>query len=490
MSKHSPDNTTREGHRPPDLQQPETLLYGADLGQGAQVGNYIVDELRSRGGFATVYRATHALLGRIAALKVLHKSLVSSETMIKRFRQEAQAVNLIRHPNIVDIYEFGELPDGRPYFVMEWLDGQDLEHELRTRGPMSPAEALELMEDLGAALAAAHKVGVVHRDVKASNVVLVPGGVSYHLKLVDFGIAKLVDRGSAGSELTVTGMRLGTPWNMAPEQILGQGVDARTDIYALGVLLFQILTGQLPFRSSTPLEVEEMHLKAPPPKASDRVAVPSTLDRVIERCLQKKPEQRYATVDALLRDLREAVAPSRSRGQADASKALGVGLYFEVRLSANVEDVEDRVLDDLEAVIASARTLGAEANLHLALDSANALLFVEQLPWERAAAVEVRARIVSLSLALAAALASRANATPEVSFALSLNVGSVVVRNDEQAAMRLVGGDLLAVGDWAVNRPANMVSASREVVADLGARFELEPMAALPRCFQVRSARG
>src|SRR4051812_21683503 len=126
------DQRTRQGRRgAPDAVGADYALYGEDLAAGAQVGNYAVEELRSRGGFATIYRARHQTLGRHAALKVLHKILVGDKSMIERFEQEARAVNLIRHPNIVDIYEFGELPDGRPYFIMEWLDGMDLDQRIR-----------------------------------------------------------------------------------------------------------------------------------------------------------------------------------------------------------------------------------------------------------------------------------------------------------------------------------------------------------------------
>lgn len=283
-------------------------LYGDELGPGAQVGNYVVEALRSRGGFATIYQARHLSLRRLAALKVLHRQLVTSRTILERFHHEAQTANLIRHPHIVDIYELGQLDDGRPYFVMEWLPGRNLEEELAARGRFSPAEALAVLEDVGDALCAAHRVGVVHRDVKAGNIIAVPAGDWFLLKLVDFGIAKLLDTASGQASISSSGARLGTPWNMSPEQILGQRIDARTDIYALGVLLHQMLTGQLPFRAASASEVEELHLNAKPPAVSASVPVSPDLDGVVARCLEKQPANRYPSVAALLAALRRAAA--------------------------------------------------------------------------------------------------------------------------------------------------------------------------------------
>ena len=293
---------------PEDKTLPGTVeeeLYGSDLGVGAVIGDYVIEDLRSRGGFASVYRAKRASDGRLAAVKVLHYHLASSAVMTERFRQEADTVNRIRHPNIVDILDFGELRDGRPYFAMEWLSGRDLNEELAKRGRFSPAEALHVVERLADGLAAAHRVGVVHRDLKASNVLLVSGEGGPIVKLVDFGIAKLLD--SPGVKLTSTGTRLGTPHYMAPEQILGEEVDARTDIYAFGVLLFNMLTGAFPFDSPSPVKIEEMHLRQAPPAPSTRVALSPAIDAVVLRCLHKLSAMRYPSADAVAADFRAAV---------------------------------------------------------------------------------------------------------------------------------------------------------------------------------------
>jgi eukaryotic-like serine/threonine-protein kinase len=280
----------------------EEPLYGEDLGIGARVGRYIIEERCGRGGFATIYRARHKIIGHTAAIKVLHRRLVTSTRIVERFIQEAHVANRIRHPNVVGIYELDELPDGRPYLVMEWLDGRDLEQELRARGPLPMTEALPLLEDLASALRAVHAAGVVHRDLKASNVLAIPRGASLAIKLVDFGIAKLVDddEGPASS----TDARLGSPTSMAPEQLLDDAVDVRTDIYAFGVLTYHLVTGQLPFNAPTIAELEDMHLRLPAPRASDVAPISPVIDAVIQRCMEKRPNARFQTCDELTAALR------------------------------------------------------------------------------------------------------------------------------------------------------------------------------------------
>src|SRR5262249_10610393 len=167
--------------------------------------------------------------------------------MVERFVREARAVNLIRHPNIVDIFDFGTTQDGRPYFVMELLEGRDLDSLLRTDGRLSPDETFEILDQVCAALSCAHEAGFVHRDLKAANVVVIQNADQRIAKLLDFGIAKLLQPDPALASLTTSARRLGTPHAMAPEQIRGDAVTPQTDIYAIGVLLYYMLTGRTPF---------------------------------------------------------------------------------------------------------------------------------------------------------------------------------------------------------------------------------------------------
>ena len=232
-----------------------------------------------------VYRAEHAMLGRPAAVKVLLPQYSHAREIVARFFNEAKATSAVRHPNIVEIYDFGHLPDGQAYSVMEFLDGPTLTQRMHTR-PMGVGELIHVARQIASALVAAHDRGVVHRDLKPDNVILVPdadqfGGV--RPKLVDFGIAKLADP-ALGASATRTGAMLGTPTYMSPEQCRGNGiVDHRADHYALGCMMYEAIAGRPPFIADGPGEVIAAHLFATPaPLAGGAViAVSPEFERLV-----------------------------------------------------------------------------------------------------------------------------------------------------------------------------------------------------------------
>jgi serine/threonine-protein kinase len=205
-----------------------------DLSAGSEVGPYRIEALYREGGFASLFRAVHADSGEPVALKVLHRDLVTDGQALERFRREAEAVNQLRHPNIVRVLGCGEIGAGQPFIAMEWVEGRNLQEELAARGPLSLAETLSIMEELCSALSAAHTRGIIHRDLKAENVMVQGRAGGLTVKLVDFGMVRLLDRERSEREATASSEIVGTPLNLAPEQILGQPVDERTDIYALG----------------------------------------------------------------------------------------------------------------------------------------------------------------------------------------------------------------------------------------------------------------
>jgi serine/threonine-protein kinase len=218
------------------------------LAIGTDVGGYAIERELGRGGMGIVYAATHPVIGKRAAIKVLNPAVSDNATTVSRFVQEARAVNSIGHPNIVDIFAFGALPDGRNYLAMDLLDGESLRARLK-RGPLHVREAVEVVDEIASALIAAHDKGFIHRDLKPDNVFLVavPGRVD--IKLLDFGLAKLLPKAGPRAHRTVTGTILGTPDYMSPEQLRdSDAVDPRTDIYALGVMAFECLTGKKPQR--------------------------------------------------------------------------------------------------------------------------------------------------------------------------------------------------------------------------------------------------
>ena len=300
---------------------------------GATLGPWRLDRLIADGGCGSVYRGHHVVLGRPAAIKVLHPALADDPAMVARFVGEAQAVNRIRHPSIVDVFDVGSV-GGQPYLVMELLAEHNLEDLLDRDGRFTLPECRAVIAPVCAALSAAHAAGFVHRDVKARNIGFTAAADPPVVKLLDFGIAKLLapDR-TAGSTASV---RVGTPHCVAPEQIRGQRVDPRTDVYALGVLLYHLATGIYPFDADDSTEVERMHLDAPPPRPSAVVPTVDAIDALVAAAMAKDPAQRPASAQAFADALAACVAPPviRHRGfrrRATASRGAGAGRWRPAR---------------------------------------------------------------------------------------------------------------------------------------------------------------
>ena len=290
---------------------------------GLKLGEY---ELRSRigvGGMGLVYDGIQPLIGKRVAVKVLRPELAHSSEQVARLLAEARAVNAIRHRGIIDIFGFGQLPDGRQYIVMEYLDGQPLDAILAEKGRLPVPEALSLLDEVLAALGAAHGAGVVHRDLKPSNIFLVrqPDGTRY-VKLLDFGLAKRGEGPTVRTAQTRTDMVVGTPEYMAPEQARGQSVGPMTDLYAMGVVTFEIITGRLPFIGSSPVDLLMKHVEARPPRPSEFVPdLPPAVDAFILQMLTKDPETRPGSADALrqhLSKLRRTLRATRTNPTAPA----------------------------------------------------------------------------------------------------------------------------------------------------------------------------
>jgi serine/threonine protein kinase len=260
-------------------------------------GRYELSHLVARGGMAEVYRARDQLLDRPVALKVLFPELSVDRSFVERFRREAQAAANLSHPNIVPVFDWGE-DNGTYFIVMEFVDGRALSSILRTAGPLHPDRAAEIAADVAGALSYAHRHGVVHRDVKPGNVLITEEGT---IKVTDFGIARAVN---TEESLTQTGAVMGTATYFSPEQAEGMGVDSRSDIYSLGVVIFEMVTGRPPFLGDTPVAVASKHVREHPPAPREvNPGVPPDLEAIILKCLAKSPDHRYATGDDLRIDL-------------------------------------------------------------------------------------------------------------------------------------------------------------------------------------------
>lgn len=275
-------------------------------------GRYKIQSVIGQGSAGTVYKAVQELIGREVAIKVLHDYLVSDDEFIKRFTQEAKASSRLSHPNIITIYDFGVIPQGgRPYIAMDLLRGTPLSDLIAERNHLSMDESIPIFVQVCAALGEAHRQGVVHRDVKPENVVLVErSGQHFFPIVVDFGIARLVQEESDVARITRTGTVCGSPTYMSPEQCTSSKVDHRSDIYSLGVVIYETLTGEVPFQSDELVRVMAMHLSDPPKPLNsvrDDLRFPDMLEEVVYRALAKNPDQRYQSMDEFAEALEQAV---------------------------------------------------------------------------------------------------------------------------------------------------------------------------------------
>jgi serine/threonine protein kinase len=283
---------------------------------GTRVGNgrYELRSLLGEGGMASVHFGYDTVLERPVAIKTLHSELGREASFRERFRREAQSVAKLNHTNIVSVFDSGEDEiDGRsiPYIVMELVDGkplrQILDEDVAQHGAMPTEKALKITGDVLAALAVSHEMGLVHRDIKPGNVMLTKRGV---VKVMDFGIARALQSGV--TSMTQTGMVVGTPQYLSPEQALGRGVDARSDLYSVGCMLFELLTGRLPFDGDSPLSVAYQHVQEEPPAPSSiNQSLPPAVDALVARALRKNPADRFPTAEAMQDECERVAAAAK-----------------------------------------------------------------------------------------------------------------------------------------------------------------------------------
>ena len=322
-------------------------------------GRYRVDALLGEGGIGRVYRAMHLKLDRPVALKVLHEVFRTSTDVRQRFEREAKTLSALRHPNIVTITDYG-VDDDMPFLVMELVEGRDLDRLLEDGGPIPIARVVGLMIQVLRSLAQAHGMGIIHRDLKPGNALLqvLPDG-SDHLEVLDFGLAKFVDDAPAAvssPKLTRAGTVVGTPAYMAPEQASGGICDARTDVYAAGVMLFELLTGELPFPMQDPAAMLRAHLVQTPPKLrSLRTDASPALEAIVDKALAKDPNERYADGSAMLTALESVDSRPSGERLLDPSDALRQTFHsLSAQVPEKFREVTQRL--DLDARFERLRT--------------------------------------------------------------------------------------------------------------------------------------
>src|SRR5678816_4259569 len=269
-------------------------------------GKYRIDARLNEGGMGTVYRGCHVLMDKTVAIKVLRPSLAADEKIVARFSREARAASRITHPNALSVTDFGEDERGHVFLVMEYLSGKTLKHVIREEGPLPLARVVDIARQIGDALNAAHEQGIIHRDLKSDNIMLVDTMSGDHAKVLDFGIAKINEPdGAVDTNLTAPNLVMGTPQYMSPEQCSQDSeIDARSDIYSFGVILYEMLVGHVPFSGDSPTMVMMKHLQDPVPSVmEERSDLPASVARVVARAMAKVPRNRYQNVAELVEDL-------------------------------------------------------------------------------------------------------------------------------------------------------------------------------------------
>ncbi len=305
-------------------------------------GRYDVVSVLGEGGMGRIYEVRHAALDRAFAMKILRPELAQDADLAARFILEAKATASVKHPNVVQITDFGRLPDGVPFFVMELLVGHTLGEVIKAGGPVPPARAVRILRKVAGALAAAHAAGVVHRDLKPDNVFLVGGSRDLaapddpgrgrllamlssgaDVRVVDFGAAKIV----GSNRMTRAGVVFGTPHYMSPEQASGQAVDHRADVYSVGVIMYEMFTGRVPFEAETYMGVLTQHMFARPSRPSEVAGAAKelgALEDITMTCLAKKPEERFASMDDLIAAI-DRVVQLDGEGDTDLGPRIGQG---------------------------------------------------------------------------------------------------------------------------------------------------------------------
>ncbi|MFZ0770159.1 MAG: protein kinase [Candidatus Sulfotelmatobacter sp.] len=291
-------------------------------------GKYRILGKVGQGGMATVYKALHLRFGEVRALKVISQELAADATFVKRFEHEAVITRKLQHPNAVRVDDIDEAEDGRPFIVMEFIDGANLKKLIQSQSPLPVSRVCSIIEQAASALDAAHRLGIVHRDIKPDNIVLVETPEGEQAKILDFGIAKVKEARlggeTSGMTLTGTGVVVGTPQYMSPEQAAGKRgdeIDGRSDIYSLGIVMYQMLTGELPYKAATTMEMVLAHIQTPPAPIRTlrpNLQIPEPIAKVVMRCLEKDRDLRPAGAKVLIEELERAktekgTAPAATR---------------------------------------------------------------------------------------------------------------------------------------------------------------------------------
>jgi serine/threonine-protein kinase len=466
------------------------------------VGEWRVKRHLASGHYGSMYLADDPARGRKVAIKVLHPELVSFGEPFIRFLREARILDLVRHPNVVEIYDSGVLSDGRAYLVMEYLEGEDLGSHLRAHGRLPAARAVAILEPVCDALSHAHARGVIHRGLKPSNVFLCRSEPE-RIVLLDFVLAKLSERGSI--EVTSSRIAVGSPSSLAPEQIRGQAVDERSDVYGLGVLLYQMLTAREPFENASWVAVQHMHMHAPRPRPSRYAPLSPQLDEIVIRAMSPDPAARQPSAQAFLDAVRGALAepalgstsaaavPVRVDDAPGPMPALvpALAVYVEARVDPKAgagddaddgapEPDDDAVIAAIDTVLGRAARTFSERGFQAALESSDAALFVRPLSSDPDASTRERHDAIMAALDFQRTLSGYSDSGPWLCVNVTLHNGVARFLDD-----RPFDGDVLAVETWAPETSLGGVVGTAHVFDGLGA--QIEPVDEASSLWRLRS---
>jgi eukaryotic-like serine/threonine-protein kinase len=334
-----PDSMTLCSAEAAVLQRLEDPLIGQTL-----AGKYRIEKLIKQGGMGAVYRGKHVLMDKTVAIKVLKPSLAGDDAVVARFSREAKAASKISHPHAVSVTDFGEAENGVVFLVMEYLDGRTLKEVIVSEGPLRLERAAHIVRQVAGALDAAHAQGVIHRDLKSENIMLVQHDGDEWSKVLDFGIAKIRQpNGSGESEITHANLVVGTPQYMSPEQCSHSGqLDARSDVYSLGIILYEMLAGRVPFAGDSATVIMMKQVQDPVPSVlSARSDLPATVETVIQRALAKQPIDRYQSAGELSSDLMKAAAMDSPSNPAIPAVAAAQTVPNAPVVTAAVDDADE-----------------------------------------------------------------------------------------------------------------------------------------------------
>lgn len=413
--------------------------------KSVKIPGYNLFDVVGHGGAGIVYRAQRSSDGCVTAVKVLRREFCFDSLMLNRFEREIQAISMLEHPNIVKVYDVGQSEDGRPFYSMEFLRGETLKERIQASPKLSVHQAISIFSEVGYAICYAHDQGIVHRDLKSSNIILLEHlHEELRVKLVDFGVAKFLEPRQGQRGLTRQGAMLGSTTAMSPEQIRGRPIDRRADIYALGVLLFEILTGELPFIASEPQDLLRMHLEQPAPLPSQRHRPVYAFDAIVQRALQKRREDRFESAREMVDACQLALQRPGLRPSAPTQRvsALGLCVRLDVKPEAMTEAPQVRAIASLnQKVHESFQSHG----LVQPISTMHAQLGLVLLPDDPAQTLATLSQCEQLMVDLGTQLSEAQGSG--VQARVTLHVDDAEVSSQDE---RFIAGPILQYEDWSM----------------------------------------